>query len=173
MKKIEYYVNLLFYSILLFLRQGTHIFDHCIYRPIDAFFSKFVPKWYHPIGIKHPELRREWNERSDRSFASIATFMVLTLNTFLVSLLVFSTTNIIIGIKCEIVLIISAISASSWLYFMYIFIDKNDKYVNYFHIFEQKSKRWKRVCMILAFLICFESLLWPLGFGYSLYVFDY
>ena len=173
MKRIEYYINLLFYSIFCFEQFVTRILNYCIGIPFIAFFLIFVPKRFHPSGIKHPELRREWNEISDMGFASSTTFFVLITNTFVLFFFIFSAINTIIGFELGIVFIISAIPTFSWFYLTYDFVEKDDKYVNYFRIFEKKSIMWKRVCLIFAILICIESILWPLeliGIGY---IFNY
>lgn len=171
MKKIEYYINLLFYSIFCFEKFTTRIMNYCIVVPFVAFFSIFVPKRFHPPGIKHPELRKAWNDISDMGFASSTTFFVLITNTFILFFFILSAINTIIGFKIEIVLIISAISAISWTYLADFFIDKNEKYLKYFHIFEKKSITWKRICLIVAILICIESILWLFGLMYIGHIF--
>lgn len=170
MKKIEYYLNLIFYSILCFLQIGTRIFDYCVSKPLDAFFYKFVPKRFHPPGIKHPELRKEWNERSDIAFASNSTFSFLFINTFVFSLLILYEINNIVGLNEVILWILSFLFALSWNYITDIFIFNNDKYLNYLQIFEKKSAKWKRKCTIWGFLIILETIFFPITVWYIGYI---
>ena len=161
MKKIEYYINLLFYSMFCFSQFGTRIFNYCIANPLDAFFSKFVPKSYHPQGIKHPESRKVWNDISDKFFASRGTSFVLMINTFVLSLAVFYATNRLTGLKDNTIWIISTILALSWEYTTYILTDKNNKYKFYFREFDKRTPRWKRACTIGGFLLSLETISLP------------
>ena len=161
MKKIEYYINLLFYSMFCFCQFGTRLFNFCIANPLDAFFSKFVPKRYHPQGIKHPESRKVWNDISDIFFASKGAFFVLMINTFVLSLAAFYATNRFTGLKDNTIWILSTVLALSWIYTTYISIDKNDKYKRYFREFDRRTNKWKRACTIGGFLLSLEAFSLP------------
>ena len=90
MKKIEYFVNWLFYVSLYFEKYVTRFLNYILMKPIIFFFSMFVPKRFHPPGIKHPELREEWNEIYGVSDAYRITFSILFANTFAIAFIILS-----------------------------------------------------------------------------------
>ncbi len=176
MKKIEYFVNWLFYISLYFGKLVTRFLNYILGKPIVFFFSMFVPKRFHPPGIRHPELREEWNEIYDVSDACRITFCILFMNTIAIAIIIL---HFIIGMSLGISFILSFILASPWFYFTDRSIFKNNKYLVYYRFFEKKSSIWKRISLILGILamietICLPVILW-LGaycyvnyFGYSL-----
>ena len=93
MKKIEYFVNWLFYVSLYFEKYVTRFLNYILMKPIIFFFSMFVPKRFHPPGIKHPELREEWNEIYGVSDAYRITFSILFANTFAIAFIILSSHN--------------------------------------------------------------------------------
>lgn len=161
MKKVEYFVNWLFYVSLYFEKLVTRFLNYFLVKPILFFFSKFVPKRFHPPGIKHPELREEWNEIYDISDAIRITYCILFANTLYMSFVILYLINDIIDMSLEIRFVLSVILALPWWYFTDSLIYKDDKYLVYFRFFEKKSSIWKRISLILGVLAMIESIALP------------
>lgn len=168
MKKIEYFVNWLFYVSLYFEKYVTRFLNYILLKPIIFFFSMFVPKRFHPPGIKHPELREEWNVIYGVSDAYRITFSILFANTFTIAFIILS---LIIEMSATIRFVLSFILASPWIYFTDSSIYKNNKYLIYYRFFEKKSSIWKRTSLILGILAMIETLCLPVIIWFGAYCF--
>ena len=87
MKKLEYFINWLFYVSYYFDKIMSRILYYVLGKPIELFFIKFVPKRFHPPGMKHPEYRGKWDNPYNTVLADRIMDFIICMNTFMTVLL--------------------------------------------------------------------------------------
>lgn len=168
MKKLEYFVNWLLYVSYCFDRIATNILYYILIKPLDFFFVMFVPKRFHPLGMKHPEYKEKWYAPYTPS-SRIKDYIIL-MNIIMIAFIVLCAINVIIRLSITTMLIISFVIALPCLLLSEKLTLNDDKYLFYFRMFEKKSRKWKITSLILGILALIESFA---AFFIVFYVADY
>lgn len=157
MKKLEYFINRLFYVSYYFDKVMSRILYYVLGKPIELFFIKFVPKRFHPPGMKHPEYRGKWDNPYNTVLAGRIMDFIICMNTFMTVFIIICAINVMIWMRITTIFIISSILVFPCIGLSYKFTYKDDKYLSYFSMFGKKSRKWKITSLILLFLAIIES----------------
>lgn len=145
-KKIEFFVNWLFYLAVNDEKAMDRFLYYFLLKPITFFFSIFFPKRFHPSKVV-----KDWNERN---YVSALNFFrkFLFANVIIVLSASLFTIKDLIGVSEIQIFIFSSILAFLCWFYADRLIYKNDKYLVYIRFFERKKKQRKFVFIILMIL---------------------
>lgn len=162
MEKFEYCLNLFFYICFRWERLNSQLINYCIDATWVKFLSTYIPERYHTKGMKEPELRKVWVDKKNIYFTSICALGILWMNIAFVTAIIGAVTkeylNLDYNFFFEYFLCINIPYIwGLWIVLEY-YTERKNNYLQYFQMFERKSKLWKKACTVSAFLLIIESL---------------